>query len=393
MCGFIDLGFKGNPFTSKKYFKDGQTLWERLDRGLANNEWLLRYEGTTVHHLTCSTSDHCPLFIEPEVVVPTNLEKPFRFEKMWLADKGCSDTVRQVWSKQSNRDIASGIVPKIENCGKALKKWSSTNFGSVRKELKLKQKVLARVELEALTTRVHFRAWGLRNEVNDLLDKETRMWFQRSRALWAIHGDKNSKYFHSRATQRFRRNKIEGIKNARGQWCSDPKDVAKELLDYYSELFTSTQACQPDLALEAVPCLITKGMNRDLRAEFIEEEVKKALNQMAPLIAPGPDGMPPLFYQHYWELVGKDITTSVLSFLNSATLPEHLNHTFITLIPKVKNPELVSQFRHISLCNVLYKIFSKVLANRLKKILPHIITEHQSAFTKDRLIFDNINCL
>ena len=88
--------------------------------------------------------------------------------------------------------------------------------------------------------------------------------------------------------------------------------------------------------------------------------------------------------------MGKDITTSVLSFLNSATLPEHLNHTFITLIPKVKNPELVYQFRPISLCNVLYKIFSKVLANRLKKILPHIITEHQSAFTKDRLISNNI---
>ena len=99
VCGFIDLGFKGNPFTSKKYFKDGQTLWERLDRGLANNEWLLRYGGTMVHHLTWSTSDHCLLFIEPEVVVPTNLEKPFRFEEMWLADKGCSDTVRQVWSK------------------------------------------------------------------------------------------------------------------------------------------------------------------------------------------------------------------------------------------------------------------------------------------------------
>ena len=103
-----------------------------------------------------------------------------------------------------------------------------------------------------------------------------------------------------------------------------------------------------------------------------------ALNQMALLKSPGPDGKPPLFFQHYWDLVGKDITTSILSFLNLASLPENLNHTFITLIPKVKNPELVSNFRLISLCNVLYKIFSKVLANRLKKILPLIITEHQS---------------
>ena len=142
--------------------------------------------------------------------------------------------------------------------------------------------------------------------------------------------------------------------------------------------------------MDTIQSLVTKDMNRSLSEKFTEDEVKVVLNQMAPLKSPGPDGMPPLFFQHYWDLVGKDITTYVLSFLNSASLPENLNHTFITLIPKVKNPKLVFDFRPISLCNVLYKIFSKVLANRLKKILPHIITEHQSAFTKDWLILDNI---
>ena len=69
-------------------------------------------------------------------------------------------------------------------------------------------------------------------------------------------------------------------------------------------------------------------------------------------------------------------------FLNFASLPENLNHTFITLIPKKENPESAADFRPISLCNVSYKIFSKVLANRLKKILLNIISEQQSAFTK-----------
>ena len=76
-------------------------------------------------------------------------------------------------------------------------------------------------------------------------------------------------------------------------------------------------------------------------------------------------------------------------WLNSGTLPTPLNHTFITLIPKKNSPGL-HQYHPISLCNMLYKIFSKVLANRLKKILPLIISEHQSTFTKDRLISDNI---
>lgn len=86
---FIDIGFKGKPFTWKKYFRDGQIIWERLDRSLAKNEWLLRFGRSTVHHLTCSTSNHCPLLILPEMVEPANPEKPFRYEEMWLAEKGC----------------------------------------------------------------------------------------------------------------------------------------------------------------------------------------------------------------------------------------------------------------------------------------------------------------
>ena len=130
-CGFIDMGFNGNPFTWKKYFRDGQIIQGRLDRILAKNEWLLRFGGSTVHHLTCNTSDHCPLLIILEMVEPANPEKSFCFEEMWLAKKGCSNIVKQEWSKQCSRNIALGIVPKIENCGKALKRWSSKNFRSV----------------------------------------------------------------------------------------------------------------------------------------------------------------------------------------------------------------------------------------------------------------------
>ena len=102
-----------------------------------------------------------------------------------------------------------------------------------------------------------------------------------------------------------------------------------------------------------------------LSSEFTHMEVKQAINQMAPLKALGPNGMPPLFYQYYWNLIGDDIFDTVLHYLNSATLPDNLNHTFITLIPKKKNSEFASEFRPISLCKVLNKIFSKVLANRL----------------------------
>ena len=81
-------------------------------------------------------------------------------------------------------------------------------------------------------------------------------------------------------------------------------------------------------------------MNEQLSREFQAWEVQQAIKQMAPLKTPGPDGMPPLFFQHYWNLIGDDVIDSILTFLNSTSLPEHLNHTFITLIPKKKTPNL-----------------------------------------------------
>ena len=75
-------------------------------------------------------------------------------------------------------------------------------------------------------------------------------------------------------------------------------------------------------------------MNRELTSRFEEWEVPQALKQMAPMKAPGLDGMPPLFFQHFWPMIEGDVTHSVLSWLNSGTIPRPLNHTFITLIPK-----------------------------------------------------------
>ena len=88
--------------------------------------------------------------------------------------------------------------------------------------------------------------------------------------------------------------------------------------------------------------------------------------------------------------MGNDLTASILSCLKDGSLLKKINHTDICLIPKVQNPESVKNFRPISLCNVVYKIIAKVLANRLKKILPFIISESQSAFVPGRLISDNI---
>lgn len=117
-------------------------------------------------------------------------------------------------------------------------------------------------------------------------------------------------------------------------------------------------------------------MNAQLTDTFTAAEVEAALKEMALLKAPGPNGMPLLFYQSYWSLVGSDVIEAILNYLNTDSLPQSLCHSFITLIPKVKNPEHISQYRPICLSNVLFRVFSKVLANRLKSVFPGLISEH-----------------
>ena len=131
-------------------------------------------------------------------------------------------------------------------------------------------------------------------------------------------------------------------------------------------------------------------MNRELTRDFTREEVEAVLKTMEPLSAPGPNGMPPTFFQTYWSVVGDDVSSALLNCLNNCSMPVEINHTFITLIPKVKSPERIFEFRSISLCNMIYKLVSKVLANRLQGLLPDIISENQSAFQAGRLISDNI---
>ena len=167
-------------------------------------------------------------------------------------------------------------------------------------------------------------------------------------------------------------------------------NVNDTILHFYQNLFSSAEPSGLTKVIEVIPHVITPDMNVQLDREFTIEEVEVAIKQMAPLKSPGPDGMPPLFYQNYWSLIGFDVTHSIFHYLNNGVLPQSLCHSFITLISKVKNPEYVAQFRPISLSNVLYRIFSKVLANRLKLIMPQLISEHQSAFMFDRLILDNI---
>ncbi|CAN6545401.1 unnamed protein product [Malus baccata var. baccata] len=131
-------------------------------------------------------------------------------------------------------------------------------------------------------------------------------------------------------------------------------------------------------------------MNMGLVTPVSDDEIKEAVLEMGCLKAPGPDRFQGVFYHSFWETIRADVLAVVKALIQDSTIPGTLNATHIVLIPKVANPESVSQFRPISLCNYSYKILSKVLANRLRVLMPTIISPSHNAFVAGRQIQDSI---
>ena len=196
-CGFLDLGFVGSKYTWQKCFTEGHSIWERLDQGLATNDWLMQFACTKIHHLSSDSLDHCSLWIMLDGLETPYITKPFIFEEMQLLDRGYSDIVETVQSSQEVDDPTVKVVQKIEKCGRELKRWNQNHFGNVKRELEKKRKLFVEVEREAMRTSLNFWIRELKIEFNELIDKENRMWFQRSKVLWASYGDRKSKFFHS----------------------------------------------------------------------------------------------------------------------------------------------------------------------------------------------------
>lgn len=228
------------------------------------------------------------------------------------------------------------------------------------------------------------------DRIVELNHREEIMWRQRSRIMWLTAGDRNTRFFHLRASQRPRKNKIAKLRKQNGKFTEDNVEMGQMVTEFYRDLYRSEGTEDMGVVLDHVPQKVTPQMNDQLMANFSTEEVKAALFQMFPTKARGPDGFPAHFFQRHWELCSGEVTSVVLRVLGGEDDPAVINTTCIVLIPKVTTPEELGQFRPISLCNVICKIASKVVANRLRTILPEIISEEQSAFVPGRLITDNI---
>ncbi|KAG5523350.1 hypothetical protein RHGRI_035240 [Rhododendron griersonianum] len=338
-CEFMDLEFKGSAYTWTNNQGGTGNIRERLDRAVATVEWRDLFPYAQVFH-------------------------------------------------EGSKQII--LAQKLKKCREALKVWSRKRFGNNLEKIKELKSQLVFVQSKPFSNEIFLQEKAIKEELEITLLREEMYQHQRSRLNWIRYGDKNTSFFHATVTQRRQRNQLSKIRDSRGQWLTEEKEINGHLQDYFSSLFKASGSRDFNRVLRVVDNCITDEMNGLLTRMVSDPEIKEAAFQLGDLKAPGPNGFNGLFYQQFWDTVGLDVSKAVKEFFNDGSLLKDFNSTNLVLIPKVQFPESLSQLRPISLCNFCLKIITKVLANRLKRILKPVISPNQSAFVPGRMIQDSI---
>jgi hypothetical protein len=386
-----DIGSQGPKYTWNNGRTGRDFTVERLDRAMVNMEWRNNWRHAGVEVLMCCSSDHLPLLLSLQKKEAHSRKKwrPFRFEAGWSKRGDFKKIIQEAWVERTPaREPWMGFKRTLQNCKKVIQQWVKKSKPLMENFIMEKTKELAKIQEDMSPANAPVEK-KLREEIYTLLEQEEIKWKQHAKEDWLRDGDRNTKYFHACANHRQHKNRIDRIEDRLGRICEDTASVENAFVDYFKDIFTSSMAHDITECTSAIENRLSESMKAGLLAVYTENEVHQALMQMAPIKAPGPDGFSADFYQQQWDIVGPKVSKIVLHFLNGARMEENTNATFIALIPKKTAPS-VTDFRPISLCNVSYKIIAKVLANRLKSILPHIISANQSAFIPGRLISDNI---
>lgn len=179
------------------------------------------------------------------------------------------------------------------------------------------------------------------------------------------------------------------LQNELGIWISDQDQLLSMAKQYFSDLFQTDAECTGSFVKGLFPPLTT-SQKEDLAKEFRDKEIICALKGMSPSKAPGPDGFNAGFYQKTWSIIGKKVLEFVKGVQQTGHLTPGIADALLVLIPKVENPSSIKEYRPISLCNVIYKLVTKVIANRLKSVWSGLICSNQVSFVAGRQSIDNV---
>ena len=389
-----DLGLRDLPLQGGHYTwlggSNGRSM-SRLDRFLVSLDWESQCNKVIQRRLSRPAFDHFPIMLDNEGV--RTGPAPFSFELMWLKYEGFKEILKGWWQElQYHRSFSFVISSKLKALKGLLKNWNREVFGKVEYQKKdalrrasywdelEKERGLSLEEVEErVKAKNDFKRWALMEETS---------WRQKSRETWLKEGDRNTGFFHRMANAHRRRNYLKSI-SINGRKLDNEAEIKEGLVNAYQNLLSDSSGWRPplpDLALNEI------GHEEAAKLEeiFSKEEIWAAISGLNSEKAPGPNGFPIAFWSFSWDFVKNEVLGFFKEFHEQGRFVKQLNATFLVLIPKKQNVEDFKDLRPISLVGGLYKILTKVLANRIKRVLDKVISKSQNAFVEGRQILDAV---
>ncbi|XP_026383439.1 uncharacterized protein LOC113278933 [Papaver somniferum] len=359
----LDLPFSGCFITWWNQQQGSCRIGSKLDRVMVNLEWLHHFESSKADFLTQGISDHSPA-IASIFKKLLHGPPPFRFYNFVTEDPDFMEIVREAWQHKVVGNPMFVLVSKMKRVKHILIKWKKEKFQHLSvKTLEAKKEMQCAQENVQKATFCHVFAKIEREAVSKystLAKYEESMLKQKSMVQWLDLSDSNTSFFHNSLKERKSRNNILTLTSNSGEKLDEDIPIAKE--------YTANE----------------------LVRDVIRGEIVFALSTIGSIKAPGPYRFSSYFFKACWSIFGDDFVAAIKNFFSKSKLLKEVNSIFLTLVSKYANPSVVTDFRHIACCNVIYKCITKILYLRMKKIMKVLISSNQSAFVSERAIQDNI---
>jgi hypothetical protein len=204
VCGFVDLGFIGLPYTWDNQQRDSANIKCRLDRGFANGDFLDLFQSVKVWHVQTAESDHCALVLEclKRQHRRARRRRGFCYENMWRRGPSYRQLVTATWNSLDRPSSLGALRANLDNISCSLSDWEHSTFGSVRKEMVRLRRELEQERRPSLRSGPTRKEAQLMSRMSELLSREEIMFKQRSRVDWLKEGDRNTAFFQAKLRER-----------------------------------------------------------------------------------------------------------------------------------------------------------------------------------------------
>ncbi|KAL3694938.1 hypothetical protein R1sor_008589 [Riccia sorocarpa] len=387
------------PKFTRAQVRERRFIWSRLD--MIYVPGVLKVE-KIIHHTSFWTSDHIPTTVrikleEEETKVPRSAYSKADY---YVVQHNLPH-LQSVWQELEQKYSGGSAMESFLKCWSGIRaEVKALQYEKRQRLLKLpdKEKILnALLQLDAdgMTEDQERELSNLMLEVRELQAWDNHRWRLTCRENFIKDGDVSSEYFFRRFRKRRARVTIKKLKAEDGRNIESPEDINMEIQTYYTNLYRAQDVDEQQREytrrfLENTNRTVEPDHNKMLDETPGERELKDSLWLLPSGKSPGPDGMTTEVLKLMWPFAGRLFSRACAECWESGNLHPAFKEGLIVLLPKGLQPETISQWRPITLLNVVYKVLAKLLASRLALILPQITPVEQQGFLKGRSTF---NCI